>query len=206
MLNSWGQHDANLCGFYDYFREVLDLNAETSKLIPLTELAKETGWHLFYKSVAILSEKPTEIHRNERGQLHNFNAPAIKWADGYELYRFNGVRVTKELAEKTSFTKDDILNEKNADIRREIVRKIGMDKAVEILQPKVVDSYESKIGGRYELLMIDLGDNRERPFLRMMNPSMPGVAHIEGVRPDIRAVKDALVFRNGTNIEPEIVT
>jgi hypothetical protein len=107
------------------------------------------------------------------------------------LYRFNGVTVTKELAEKNEFTKEDILNEKNADIRREIVRKIGIEKVVEILQPKVVDSKHG-----YDLLLIDLGDKRDRPYLRMKNPSINAV-HIEGISPEIRTVEDALCFRNG---------
>jgi hypothetical protein len=196
-LYSYGQHDASWIGFYDYFREVLGLEKETAKLVPLTELAKETGWHLLYQNVAILSEKPTELHRNERGQLHNFNGPAIKWADGYELYRFNGVRIDDpKLAclPAGEYKKETILNEKNADVRRELVRKAGIERAVEILQPKVVDKFDG-----YELLMIELGDDRERPFLRMKNPSMKGVWHIEGVRPEIKTVKQAICYRNGLN-------
>ena len=58
------------------------------KLI-LAELSKETGWHLFYSKDVALSEKPIEI-KNTQGQLSNLNGYAIKWADGYELYRIDG--------------------------------------------------------------------------------------------------------------------
>ena len=72
-LYSYGQHDAGWLSFYSYFNEVCGLEKETQKLQPLINLSKETGWQLFYKDIAFLSEKPTEIHLNERGQLHNFN-------------------------------------------------------------------------------------------------------------------------------------
>jgi hypothetical protein len=197
-VGSWGQHDANWLGFYDYFREAVGLETETRRLIPLTNLAKETGWHLFYKNVAILSEKPTEIHRNEQGRLHKDGAPAIKWADGYELHRLNGINVSKEIAETplSEISKDMILKQQNADIRRELVRRLGANRAMEVLDAKVIDTFESKIGGRYELVTLDIGDGRTRPYLKMLNPSI-GETHIEGVRPEIKTVKEAICYRNG---------
>jgi len=194
-LYSWGQHDANWLGFYDYFREVLKLTDQTAKLVPLTELAKQTGWHLFYKNVAILSEKPTEVHRNERGQLHNFIGPAIKWADGYELYRFNGVRIDgKEQYAKmqsSEFTKEIFTKEENADVRREIIRKIGMERLAQILDYKVIDAKHG-----YELITFDIGDKRVRPFLKMKNPSIDAI-HIEGVPVEVTTVEGAICYRNG---------
>ena len=85
---SCGQHEAGWLSFYAFMREVLNLTKETEKLQAYSELCKETGWHMFYKNVAVLSEKPTEVHRNEAGQLHNFNGPAVKYADGFGIYYF----------------------------------------------------------------------------------------------------------------------
>jgi hypothetical protein len=190
---SWGQHDASWLGFYNYFLEVLKLQKETEKLIPLMNLAAQTGWHLFYKNVAILSEKPTEVHRNERGQLHNFNGPAIKWADGYELYRFNGVRLdNKEQYAKLKpkqFTKEIFTKEENADVRRELIRKIGNERLLNILDYKVLDKMDE-----YELINFDIGDGRVRPFLKMKCATTDNV-HIEGVKPEITKVEEALAFK-----------
>jgi hypothetical protein len=186
----YGQHDANWIGFYEFFLKELNIKG-TEKIKPMITIAENIGWWAPYKNFVLVSEKPTVIHRNEQGRLHSFNGPCLEYKDGFCLYRFNGVTVTKELAEKKEFTKEDILNEKNADVRREIVRKIGIEKVVEILQPKVIDS---KYG--YDLLLIDLGDKRDRPYLRMKNPSIDAV-HIEGVSPEIRNVEAALCWRNG---------
>ena len=210
-LNSWGQHDANWLGFYDYFREVCDLSEETKKLIPLSELSKETGWHLFYKDVAFLSEKPIEIKRNTQGQLSNLNGYAIKWADGYELYRIDGVRldgnewITTEPIEK--ITREKILSIENVDARRCLIKRIGIEKTIQILGAEIVDTYESKVGGKYELLLVDYDGRGKRPYLKMSSQSIEA-DHIEGVPTNCRTVKEALMFRNQTKIfiEPEMMS
>jgi hypothetical protein len=89
------------------------------------------------------------------------------------------------------FTKEDITKEPNADVRREIIRKIGAAQLLKVLDYKVIDSFEG-----YELITFDIGDGRVRPFLKMQNPSMD-LTHVEGVRPGISAVKEALCYRNG---------
>jgi len=59
--------------------------------------------------------------------------------------------------------------------------------------------------GDYELLLLDLGDGRRRPYLKMRNPSL-GVYHIEGVHPDCSTVVEALRWRNGSDLEPELIS
>ena len=198
-LNFWGLHDANWLGFYDYFLKACGLEC-CKKLQPLMTLAQEVGWTWLYTDVVIFSEKPIEVHRNSQNRLHKDGSAALSYADGYSLYSLNGIRVDEATAKlkPSEVTKEIILNQKNADIRREIVRKVGIEKAVEILGAEVVDTYESPVGGKYELLLIDYDLQRgKRPFLRMKNPSMDNVSHIEGVRPGTKTVKEALCYRNG---------
>jgi hypothetical protein len=127
---SWGQHDAHWIGFYDFFRNECGLIEQTEKLKPLTILSQETCWHLFYEGFAILSEKPTEIHFNKKGKLHSESGPAIKWADGYELYRLNGVDVSKDIAlmkpEQVTI-KLVRANDNDISVRREIINKVSFD-------------------------------------------------------------------------------
>ena len=70
----------------------------------------------------------------------------------------------------------------------------------------------TKLGGKsldksgdYELVLLNLGDNRERPYLKMKNPSI-GVWHLEGVPPGTKTVKAALEWRNQTTVAPEVLT
>ena len=68
--------------------------------------------------------------------------------------------------------------------------KTELEKTIDILGAKTI---ENKYG--YELLCIDIGDGRGRPYLKMTNPSV-GTVHIEGVHPDCKTVESALNFRN----------
>lgn len=81
---------------------------------------------------------------------------------------------------------------KNVDVRREFVRKVGIERVMAALNAEVIDRE-----GDYELVLLDVGDSRKRPYLRMRNPSLPGVWHVEGVHPNVRTVKEALCWRNG---------
>lgn len=93
-----------------------------------------------------------------------------------------------------------VLTEKNAEVRREIVRKIGTEKLCQDLKAKIIDMKDN-----YELLDLNIGDNRMRPYLKMINPSI-GTYHIEGVHPNCRTVDQALKFRNGRSGRPVILT
>jgi hypothetical protein len=137
--------------------------------------------------------------KNER--LHCEDGPSIHY-EGFDIYSLNGVNVPEWLV-KTQWNEIDcklLLKEQNAEIRREIVRKAGIEKVCTDLSAKCIDKV-----GDYELLLLNLQDGRERPYLKMLNPSI-GTYHIEGVHPDCKTVEAALNFRNGTIEKPLILT
>lgn len=196
----FGSHEASWLSFYNYCLDVLGLEC-CEILRPHFEIAKHCGWWLPFDDVAILSEKPIEINLKD-GVLHKDGGPAIKYSDGFCVWALNGVRVPQSIAE-TPWDKIDVhmvLKETNAEIRREIVRKVGIERIVKELGAQMIDKQ-----GEYELLNIDMGDGRMRPYLKMTNPSI-GVYHIEGVPPDTKTVRGALAFRNGTEEEPVHLT
>jgi hypothetical protein len=93
-----------------------------------------------------------------------------------------------------------LLSELNTEVRREIVRKVGIERVCETLNAECIDR-----AGNYELLLLDLQDGRRRPFLKMKNPSV-GVYHIEGVDPRCRTVAEALAWRNQSDVPPSVIT
>ena len=130
---------------------------------------------------------------------------AIKYnGTGWGLYALNGVIVPREVVEAPAEKLDAhiLLKEKNAEVRREIVRKIGIERVLKDLKATILDKQ-----GTYELVSLDIGDNRKRPYLKMLNPSscIP-VWHIEGVPPDICSVNEAIVWRNNSKELPAVVT
>jgi len=135
-------------------------------------------------------------------QLHNPKGPAVYWPNGEAYWFLNGVKVTKEIVETEAEKIDPriILKETNAEVRREIVRKLGIERVCLKLGAKCIDKKDG-----YELLMLDLGDGRKRPYLKMKNPSI-ATYHIEGVEPSIKTVDAALSWRNGSNDRPQVLT
>lgn len=167
---------------------------------------KEFDWTLYdvYKDVVnfgpiyplekfcLVSDRPLEIHVNAAGVLHNDGGPAIAYRDGLKIWSLNGVRVTQEIAE-TPMEKMNgqiILKYDNAEVRREIVRKLGAEKVVKDCNATVTDKSED---GMYELLSMKIGSDMPK-FLKMRNPSI-GVYHIEGVSNECNTVMEALNFR-----------
>lgn len=197
-------YDSGWTAFYDYFKRIgieydKDSNFDTWKDFILNSGVFAT---VLCENVAFVCVRPCIVKTNKNDDLHCTDGPAIAWKDGYEEYALNGVWMTKEIVMTSPEEIDPkiILKEKNAEVRREIVRKIGAERVCEKLGAKCIDTYRD-----YELLLLDLGDGRERPYLKMKNPSV-GTYHIEGIAPEIKTVKEALNWRNQVDGEPVVLT
>lgn len=187
--------------FYNYMNEVLKIKFNVQEKYDWFQKTSQISLMYPLENVCIISDRPEQIHMKD-GRLHADGKPAVKYTDGFSVWSLNGVRVTKEIAETPAMKLDPkiILKEQNAEIRREIVRKIGVERLITKLGAKVMDKR-----GDYELLNINIGDNRVRPYLKMRNPSI-NTWHVEGIHPNCKTVEQALNWRNGTEVKPEILT
>ncbi len=201
--SAYGQHDASWLGFYDYFSNVLRLEKQTEKLKGLWIISQNAGWFLPHENICWVSERH-DVCKLKNGGIHSEVGPAIHYPDGFSIWALNGVRVPQMLVETPSEKLDAklILEEKNAEVRREIVRKIGVERVCQKLDAKCISK---SVDGMYELLLLDLGDGRNRPYLKMRNPSI-STYHIEGVPPEIKTVEQALNWRNGMEGSPLVLT
>lgn len=221
-----GPMDAYWVAFYTYPKEVLGVSygEREEKLLNLyNQVLEHCGWWFPFEYAVLCVDRPTEIHMIQRNTstfnfpieengvklpdepitvpnmvLHQDMGPAVKYPDGYAVYALNGVRVPEEIAMTPAEKIDPVvlLKETNAEIRREIVRKIGIERVVQKLGAETIDKDDD-----YELLLLDLKDGRKREYLKMNNPSI-GVVHIEGVPPGTKTVAQALEFRNGRSGRP----
>ena len=153
------------------------------------------------------------------GHLHNENNMAIRYRDGWGVYVLNGVRVNKEIVETSAdrIPVKWILEENNAQVRTEIVKKVGIERLIKETDAKLLEQK-----GLYKLYNLTLGDENRRWFyLKMINPSTEEI-HFEGVggncqrcrRREIQGckwdeenkgcdtIKKALYFRNGVEESP----
>jgi hypothetical protein len=210
----WGRCGAGWFAYFDYMLNVLKIKVTETVLnhhLIDREICESGFWWYAFKGLVICVETPREIHMRER-RLHCDGGPAIRFADGFSIWCFNGVRVSKEIAETPAEKLDPalILEERNVEIRRELIRKIGLERFLRHTNHRVLDKAAVRIGGKrhqYELLEIELGEGVRRcPALKMEHASLPGVFLVEWVSRNCKTVQDALKFRNGTAILPSSLT
>ena len=204
-----GHWDVHYFAFYDFMREIIGLK----DYIPLYNIYRETmkcGLIYPLDNICIVGNLPSAIRRNNRGQLHADGCAAIEYRDGFKMWSLNGVTVPQWLVENKWNDIDchEFPKILNVEVRREFVRKVGIERISSMLGAKSLDK-----SGTYELLMIDLGGNTGKwPYLKMLNPSI-GVWHLECVPKEIKTVQQAINFRasqlkhlNGDNWSPEVLT
>lgn len=198
QLKYYGTHfngylDAYWTCFYGFCQSVLGIKYGTkwSDLLNLyVRVVQSCGKIYWYEKQILVCERPSIIKRKGT-QLHCDGGPALQYPDGWGLWALNGVTVSQAVAE-TPWDKLDaciILKETNAEVRREIVRKIGIEKVCRDLGAQSVEKNDV-----YELLLLDTGNGNKRPYLKMLNPSI-GVYHIEGVPPECQTIEQALHSR-----------
>jgi len=197
----YGQMDwwAPYCIFPRDYLGVEYTEEENEKLEAWADLMKSCCWWWTYENMAIVSDRPDEIHwegdEPANRQLHCDGGPAVRFRDDYSFYFLHGVSVPEWLAVTPAEKIDPARMHEiaNAEVRREFVRKVGIDRICEALDARVLDESDD---GMYQLIELDAattGEDRWR-FLRMRNPSIDAI-HVEGVANTCETVDDALIFR-----------
>lgn len=206
-----GAFSASVFAFYDFFKDELKVKFDKEKEYEIWKRTSELGimYNIFdvenAQNMCIISEKPTSVKLNENRVIHCDGGPAVTYA-GYgdlNIYALNGVVVPQWLAEEHS-AKIDIsrINEiKNADVKAEFVRKIGVERLLSI--GKKVDDYTKYDNewwnkSEYELWdMAVLFEGIEyAPHVKMLNQTT-GIWHVEAVSPECHTLEDAINERLG---------
>ena len=200
-------YDSGWLSFYDYFYRIGVLKKSADKFLIYKNIVDCGAFAYIFMDKAVISiRRPLYVKRNDRKQMHCTTGPAIEFPGGkFKSYRLNKIKVPEKLIlTPEKITKEDILGEKNVDVRREMIRHIGIDRFVYLTNPKVLDK-----SGDYELLSIDLSDElKDCRYLKMKNPSI-NVWHVEGVERECKTVQDALNWRAGdinTKWEPSTLS
>lgn len=153
------------------------------------DATREGCFRVMHEEFCIVSDFPREISRNSLNQPHCETGPSHRWSDGFEIYHLNGVRVPKWLV-KTPAEKIDpqkALKETNADVQREIIRKIGAERMLQATGAVTVDdAVDPRTGLKYSLKRMSVGDNINRLYLYFEHASMPGVFYAKCVPPECK--------------------
>ncbi|MFW6691636.1 DUF6745 domain-containing protein [Streptomyces sp. MAR4 CNX-425] len=95
----------------------------------LAAVARAAGWWWPYEHVAVVCERPAELHRDEAGRLDRGDGPALAYPDGFALHAWRGMPVPAEfLRELSDLTPERIRAEENAELRRVMLEFYGFER------------------------------------------------------------------------------
>ncbi|MFA1545771.1 DUF6745 domain-containing protein [Actinomadura chokoriensis] len=118
-----GQHDAPWLALFE------SLGRLDGPLSGLAEVARSAGWWWPYERLVILSERPSELYRDEPGRLHRGDGPALAYPDGFALHAWRGMPIPPDFVSSlTGLTPGRISSEENAELRRVMLEIFGYDR------------------------------------------------------------------------------
>ncbi|HEX2316930.1 MAG TPA: hypothetical protein VHJ17_24500 [Thermomonospora sp.] len=134
-LTWYGQHDAHWIARYEAWLRLGLVRAspqERHQLGVWSALARSCGWWSPSDDTCVVSERPVAVHTEPtpggvHGQrrLHREDGMAVRYADGWGLYVLHGTVVPVWVV--TEPTPERITAERNIEIRRAAIERIGWD-------------------------------------------------------------------------------
>ncbi|MFI0448600.1 DUF6745 domain-containing protein [Actinomadura sp. 6N118] len=140
-----GQHDAPWLALFDSLDRLDGLSG-------LAEAARSAGWWWPYERLAIVSERPVELHRDEPGRLHRGDGPALVYADGFALHAWRGMPIPAGfIASLDGLSPARIDAEENAELRRVMLEIFGYDRYLAETGARPVHKDETGVLWRIDL-------------------------------------------------------
>ncbi len=100
------------------------------------------GWCWPHSQFCMVSDRPTFLHRDDGGELHCEDGPAIGWSDGFCIYRIHGVTVPAWIVmnpEKITLAAiDKEGRDGSAEVRRIMIDRMGTERYLQESGAKVI--------------------------------------------------------------------
>ena len=186
-----GQHDVAWLSALD----------TASGLDGLTEVARTAGWWWPYENVTIITERPTQLHRDEAGRLDRGDGPALAYSDGFALHAWRGLPVPGEFLDRLStLTPQLIRAEENAELRRVMLEFYGYDRYLEESGAQPVHRDETGV-----LWRIELTGDEDAVMVEVVNstPEPDGTSRTYWLRvpPTTRTAREGVAWTFGLSAE-----
>ena len=118
----FGQHDSSWIAYYDFLAQCGIKGGEA--LDGIAKLTQSSGWWWPYENLAILTERPVSLKRDNRGLLHCEDGMSLQYSDGWGVYAWHGILVPEyviTLPEPITF--ELIEAELNVEVRRVLIER-----------------------------------------------------------------------------------
>ena len=130
----WGTHDGAWIAYYKFANEIgVPYSTDAAIILNYHDMyARNALWCNAYSEICFISDRPTTVlmeRESDSLRLHSENGPALEFADGYQVYAWHGIRVSPHIIdEPEKITVAEIDGETNAEIRRVMMGRYGMDR------------------------------------------------------------------------------
>jgi len=194
----WGSLDSYWIAYYLFphlFLRKMHTDKQMDLLNSWAMLAKNCFWWYPFENICFVSDRPTRISMDSKWRMHDEYAPAVEFSDGWKIYAINGVMVPEWVVEHPEdITVKSIDDEKNAEVRRIMMKRFGFAKYCQKRGAKLIDKNSNNIFGElWEYVDID---NVKIQFVHCIN----GTPEIDGtnkwydlrVRPRFSNVVEAI--------------
>ncbi|MEG5172171.1 hypothetical protein QUB25_08320 [Microcoleus sp. B3-D7] len=151
-----------------------------------------------FEKICYVCDRPRHLRFDSQNRLHAEGEPAIEFADGWNFYYYQGVRLPEKYGQfhPNQWQSQWLLTEENAELRRVLIQGIGYARIIQELEAKQLDSWQE-----YALLQIDNADVEPIYLLKMTCPST-GFIHALRVPPNLTSAREAIAWVNW-DIDPE---
>jgi hypothetical protein len=113
------------------------------ELTLVCQLGEQAGAYLFFENLCLVSARPTCIGRDDQGRLHGEAGPALAYSDGFEIYSWHGTGVDEYvITQPGSLTPNAIEKEANAEIRRVMIERYGVERFIIDSGAELIESDE----------------------------------------------------------------
>jgi hypothetical protein len=189
-----GQHDAPWLALFDAVGRL-------DTLAGLAETARTAGWWWPYERLAIICERPAELHRDEPGRLHRGDGPALRYPDGFALHAWRGMPIPPGFtATLAGLDVERIDAEENAELRRVMMEVFGYDRYLAESGAKPLHRDETGV-----LWRIDYSDDEPVTMVEVVNstPEPDGThrTYFLRVPPRTRTAREGVAWTFGVSAE-----
>lgn len=166
----YGQHDGTWLSTFEAADKLVPTAGLMSRLDGLAAVARETGWWWAHERVAVLTERPTLLARDNVGRMHRGEGAAMEFADGYGLWAWRGMPIPRDLAaELPVLTVARIRKEENAEVRRVMLEHFGYERYLREAGARKMGSDETgtlwwlDLPGDEPLVMVEVVNSTPEP-------------------------------------------
>ena len=189
--NQWSAWES----FLSFFREIAKLPIDYSKYDAWQQLALHSGPRIVHSQFCMISDRPRTLLVDEQNRPHCADGPFCKWSDGSALYSYHGVRVPWTIIEQPHLiSAKAVLAEPNAEIRRVMIERMGIDRFAQDAGLKAVQ--EDDCGKLYRL-------DDETTFVEVVNATREADGTFKryflAAKPNARSAADAVADTFGVN-------